>query len=115
MFQISSSIYDVFELVLASYLHLVLDDVYKGPKLSKAMTEKGFELFLHNGPNNYAFNFLFVLLLVIYGLVFLKNSYKKDLILANSSNNSKINFALLTNIIAIYIKFTMVYVQYSNF
>lgn len=57
-----SSIYDFFELILISFLNLILDSVYKGSGLFKAVMEEDLELFLYDRPSNYAHNLLLILM-----------------------------------------------------
>ena len=61
----SGPIYDFFTLVLTSFLDLVLDSVYKSPKLSETMLKKDLKLFLYDDLSSYAFDFAFVLLPIV--------------------------------------------------
>lgn len=56
----SGLIYNFFALVLASFINLISDCIYKNLGLFKAMVEKGLKLFLHDVYNGFALNFLLV-------------------------------------------------------
>ena len=114
MLYISSPIHNFFELVLINFSNLILDCIYKGSRLFKAIVEEKFEVILYNKPNGYAFNFLFILMLTIQGLIFHKNSYKRDPILAFSFIGCKMIFTILTKVRTLHIGLSLVYIRQSN-
>ena len=114
MLYISGPIHNFFKLVLINSSNLIPDYIYKGSRLSKAIVEEKFEVIPYNKPNGYAFNFLFILMPTIQGLIFHKDGYKRDPILAVSFSDCKIIFPILTKVIILHMELTLIYIRQSN-
>lgn len=61
----NNSFYDFFELVLTSFLDLILNNIHKNLQLSKIVVEESLELFSYYRPSNYALNFPIMMLSIV--------------------------------------------------
>ena len=91
----SSLIYNLFELVLASTAHFALACIEKWLWFPKITLEEDFKFLPHYHHEGIVTDLLFMLLPVIQGLVHQESSGKKDSFLAFGSGGGKMIFALL--------------------
>ena len=65
MLQVSSLVYDFFELVLTNLTEFLLDYIEENPEISETMSKKDLEFLSRNEYGGIALNLLLMLLLMI--------------------------------------------------
>ena len=94
--------------MLKVFSNSISDDINKGLRFAQTLMKKGFEFLLSNKDISFVFYLTLVLLPAEQGGVFYKSSCKRNLVWLHGTSNGKVIFALLEDIIAFYISFTLV-------
>lgn len=110
MLQVKSLVLNLFLLVLGIPLDLSPDGSHKGGRFSKTLPEKSFKFILSKRYGIITFNLRFVLLPLKVNYIPKEQSRKKYTLRAFGTSRIKIIFAILTKIVAFYMRASIVYV-----
>lgn len=98
------------ELILKVMFEFTLDIIYKSSRIAKVFLQKSLKL--NSGYKNYFFTLMVVLILspLVANHLLKKQSYKQSIFWTNGFSCVKMIFILLTKMVAIYLRFLLVYV-----
>ncbi len=108
-------ILDFFQLILGVFFDFALDIIYKDNRFSRAFLGKSLKLFPTRRCGSIMFDLIFVLLPAKKDPIFEKGGCKRYALMAFCSSCLEIVFTLLTKVIALHVRISIVKVYFSYF
>lgn len=108
MLYLGCLVHVILQLILASIAEFFLYVIYKNLNLNRVFLQIDFKLGLNKRHQDFGPNLLLVLLSLIQSPIFKECGGKKDLVVTSGPGDSKIIFAVLYEVITIYIQLILV-------